>query len=200
MLSGAALLCKSIPGENESRRKRKGTGPYSGSRRRHPSHSSTGTALCLVLRVLQRYGASRKLLQLALDGGIADMLVLQYAVGVDRKGRRNCMDFEETGDFALEPVIARLRPRLVLRDELPLLGIVFIQAEYSSPPAAGRRTCWQSPAQCGRASRHGPHQVAQKSISTTLPARSSSETTRLSIVLMLKAGAIRARTSSGRSL
>ena len=50
---------------------------------------------------------------------------------------------------------------------------------------------------CGSASLQGPHQVAQKSISTTLPARLSIEMGVLLDATTLKLGAMRLRASSG---
>ena len=73
-------------------------------------------------------GASDKFFQLALDGGIADVLLLKDAISVDGEGVRDGMHGKHRCDRAGEAAIAILRPsHLVLGNEVFPFLLVLIE-------------------------------------------------------------------------
>src|SRR5271157_3981449 len=70
-----------------------------------------------------------QLLQLALDGGVANMLILQDAVSINYETVGNSGHTEQPRRYSLNPRLAILRPgHLVFGDKLSPLPLVAIQA------------------------------------------------------------------------
>jgi len=91
------------------------------------SPSGLGLRLGLVLQGLR---SGHKLLQFSLDGGVADVLILEHSVSVDCKRCGNCTDAKCGCDFALKAAIARLCPgHLVLAQKVAPLGVIGIETD-----------------------------------------------------------------------
>ena len=82
-----------------------------------------------MLNLLQLFRSREKFFQLAFHRCIADVLVLQYPVGVDGEGMRNGNYFKDSSDVASKPVsVAALQPsHLLLRNKLPPVFFILVQ-------------------------------------------------------------------------
>src|SRR5581483_6182445 len=81
------------------------------STRIEPASRSGGRLLLWRLCYLQFSRTSDELLQLTFDGSIPDVLVLQYAIGIDGEGLRDGMNSKQCGDRPGETAVPILGPR-----------------------------------------------------------------------------------------
>lgn len=131
-----------------------------------------------------------QLLQLAFDRRVADAFVLQHAIRIDGEGVRNRLHGEEPCNRPIKAAVTVLRPsHAVLRDEFfPFLVIVIQTHAQQQKWLALKFLCDLPYVRQSLPARGAP--CPQKSISTTFPFRSSSETRCPSVVVMANGGAI----------